>query len=131
MPITPPPFMQMPQMQQRPNPGMALLQQVRGMQGGGPGGGAGGDPTQGLIQRIMSGNPGGLIGALMNRSNAAVNPGTAPAAGSPAYVDPGAGGMGVGPAQGGPPVGGGGAFGADKAGMMGMLSKFFPGMGGG
>jgi hypothetical protein len=115
--------------------GLKLLQQIQGMQKGGGVGGEGGllfdargglglvdmmkggANPQGIIPRMMAGNPGGLLGAILNR-NAPVNPGAPPPAGSPDYVEGGAG-----------PMAGGGAA---PMGGMGMLSKLLGqgGMGG-
>lgn len=108
--------------------GLALLNQIRGMQN--PAGGSPAAPApaafegapdfinNGLIGRVMSGNPGGLIGALMKAQNAPVNPGAPPVAGSPDYF-PG----GQGPMAGGAPAGGG-------MGLMDMLKGGGGGMGG-
>ncbi len=84
-----------------PQQGLALMRQVQQMQapgGSGPGAPPAGSPTQGLIARLMSDNPGGLIGALTGGGNAPVNPGAAPGAGAPAYVPGGQGPMAGGPA---------------------------------
>lgn len=97
--------------------GMGLLRQVQGMQrpagGGMPTGLPEGMPDflkRGMVGRLMSDNPGGLIGAIMKRQNAPVNPGVAPAAGDPAYF-PG----GEGPMAGGSP----------SPNLMGLLSGLF------
>jgi hypothetical protein len=105
-----------------PQQGMAFMQQMGKLQqpgGAGIGAPPAGSPTQGLIARLMSDNPGGLLGALMKQGNAPVAPGVAPAAGDPTYV-PG----GQGPMAGGP---------APQMGMLaGLLQKLrMGGMGGG
>lgn len=95
--------------------GIALLNQIRQM--GAPGGPqpgmpAGGNPIDnGFIARMMAGNPGGLIGAILKRQNAPVNPGAPPPPGSPDYVEGGQGPMAGGPAP-----------------QMGMLARLFPQM---
>lgn len=86
--------------------GMAFLQQVQKMQqgqGGTPPGGAPGTPpnpiTGGLIAKLMSDNPGGLLGAIRGQMNqpdpnaplppgwqGPLPPGAAPAAGGPPKV---------------------------------------------
>lgn len=108
--------------------GLALLDQIRKMQAPGDPNATPADPAisgapnfvnNGLIGRMMSGNPGGLIGAIMKQQNAPVNPGAPPPAGSAAYP-PGVGAQGPmppAPAVGGPAAGAvaGGAAGAGGA----------------
>lgn len=102
-----------------PAQGFAFMKQMGDLQKpGGMGIGAppAGSPTQGLIARLMSDNPGGLLGALTKNNNAPANPGMPPAAGDPAYM-PG----GQGPMAGGP---------APQMGMLaGLLAKLKPQMG--
>lgn len=115
------------------SPGLALLKQIQTMQapGGAMATGADGSTPNfmqnGLIGRLMSGNPGGLIGAIMKQQSAPVNPGAPPPPGDPAYVE-----GGQGPMAGGPPAGGGGFMGMGGGGMpqgLGMLAKLFGGGG--
>lgn len=120
MPVNPMQFAPITPMQAKPNPGMALLAQVQKMQQGGGGApqqpGQPGDMPPGFIQKMMQGNPGGLIGAIMNR-----NVSSTPSPSNELYTgDPTVPGFA-------PPAGGGG----EQPGMMGMLAKMFGGMGGG
>lgn len=53
-----------------PEQGMAFMRQMQAMQrpgGGGIGAPPAGSPTQGLIERLMSDNPGGLLGVLLKQ----------------------------------------------------------------
>lgn len=55
-----------------PQAGLVFMKQMQQMQqpgGAGIGAPAAGSPTQGLIARMMSDNPGGLIGALMKQND--------------------------------------------------------------
>lgn len=109
--------------------GLSLLKMVSDMNkrgSGGSGGGMGGLLTdglnpQGIIPRLMSGNPGGLLGAIMGKP---VNPGSPPPAGDPAYVEGGQGPMASGPAAGGMTLG-------DMLPRMGLLGQMPKFMGGG
>lgn len=75
----------------------------------------------GVIGKLMSSNPGGLLGALRGGGNDPVNPGAPPPAGSPDYV-PG----GQGPMAGGAPAGGGMTLGQILP-NVGMLGNGGPG----
>lgn len=111
--------------------GQQLLKQLMALQS--PGGAmstdASGTPnfvSNGFLGKIMQGNPGGLIGAILKRQSAPVNPGSPPLAGDPAYFPGGQGPMAGGSPMGGGLLGGGGGFLGGKM-PFGMLSGLFGG----